>query len=43
MKDLFNINIQQNDIFYNLSSNISGSSEYGGGTLTNIAKGKLWG
>ena len=28
--------------FYKLSENVSDSSEYGGNTLNNIAKGKLW-
>ena len=31
-----------NKTFYELSGNISDSSEYGGNTLNNIAKGKLW-
>lgn len=31
-----------NKTFYQLSKNVSDSSEYGGNTLNNIAKGKLW-
>ena len=38
----FNFPSSPTKTFYELSGNVSDSSEYGGNTLNNIAKGKLW-
>jgi SAM-dependent methyltransferase len=41
MKNLFTFPTTEST-FYKLSDNVSESSEYGGNTLNNIARGKLW-
>lgn len=41
MNNIFNFDINEKT-FYNLSENISDSSEYGGNTLNNIAEAKPW-
>jgi len=42
ISELFTFPTSPDKTFYELSENVSDSSEYGGNTLNNIAKGKLW-
>ena len=42
ISNLFTFPASETQTFYELSGNVSESSEYGGNTLNNIAKGKLW-
>jgi len=42
ISELFTFPSSPEKTFYQLSENVSDSSEYGGNTLNNIARGKLW-